>query len=111
MALSVFQHISGLAITLEKSELILTNVDGQLEADLETILGCLLKQFPFTYLGIPLLDRPLPRTAYISLIEKLNKKLASWATKFLSIAGRLVLLNSILSALPVHYMTVLALPE
>lgn len=111
MALSVFQHISGLAINLEKSELILTNVDGQLEADLETILGCLLKQFPFTYLGIPLLDRPLPRTAYISLIEKLNKKLASWATKFLSIAGRLVLLNSILSALPVHYMTVLALPE
>lgn len=81
------------------------------QIELESILGCRLKQFPFTYLGIPLSDRQLPRIAYISLIEKLNKKLASWATKFLSIAGRLVLLNSVLSSLPMHYMMVLALPE
>lgn len=61
-------------------------------------------------MGIPLSDRQLPRTAYIPLIEKLNKRLAGWAANFLSIAGRLVLLNSILSSLPMHYMSVLALP-
>ena len=111
LALSVFQHISGLAINLEKSELLLTNVHQEQIGQLEHILGCQSKAFPFNYLGIPLSDKQLPRTAYIQLIEKLNKRLAAWAAKFLSIAGRLVLLNSVLSSIPVHYMSVLRLPQ
>ena len=79
--------------------------------ELEQILGCKLKTFPFTYLGIPLSDKKLPRSAYLPLIEKMNAKLAGWAARFLSIAGRLVLLNSILSSMPMHYMSVIRLPD
>lgn len=111
IALIVFQHVSGLSINLDKSELLTTNVAEQQGLGLELILSCKLQSFPITYLGIPLSDKRLPRTAYILLIEKLNKKLGGWAEKFLSIAGRLVLLNSILSALPMHYMSVMRLPE
>lgn len=111
ITLSVFQHVSGLAMNLDKSELLLTNVDGQTANELEQILGCKLKPFPFTYLGIPLSDKKLPRSAYLPLIEKMNVKLAGWAARFLSIAGRLVLLNSILSSMPMHYMSVIRLPE
>lgn len=111
IALLVFQHVSGLSINLQKSQLLTTHVEEQQGAILGQILGCRLQSFPITYLGIPLSDTRLPRTAYIPLIEKLNKKLGGWAANFLSIAGRLVLLNSILSALPMHYMSVMRLPE
>lgn len=70
-----------------------------------------LTGFPFIYLRIPLADRRLPRRAYLDLLNKLNKRLAGWAACFLSIAGRLVLLNSILSSLPVYYMSVLNMPQ
>jgi hypothetical protein len=53
----------------------------------------------------------LPKTAFLPLIHIINSILAGWAAKFLSIAGRLVLLNSILSSIPMYIMSVLKLPQ
>lgn len=41
----------------------------------------------------------------------MSQRLSRWAAKHLSIAGRLVLLNAILSALPTYFMMVLKLPK
>lgn len=41
----------------------------------------------------------------------MNQKLSGWAAKHMSIAGRLVLLNVVLSALPMYFMMVMQLPK
>jgi mannosylglycoprotein endo-beta-mannosidase len=111
IGLIVFEAISGLAVNMQKSELILTEQDEQLALRLVNILGCELGAFPITYLGLPLSNKKLKRTAYIPLIQRFNKRLAGWAAKHLSIAGRLVLLNAVLSALPVYFMSCFLLPS
>lgn len=111
ITLLVFEQVSGLAINLQKSELLVTNMQDQEATQLASSLSCRLVDFPFIYLGLPLSDRRLPRTAYLNLLTKLSKRLAGWAARFLSIAGRLVLLNSIMSLLPIYYMSVLKLPQ
>lgn len=80
-------------------------------AELERIFGCRKASLPFTYLGIPLSDKRLPKTSYLPLLHNLSKRLGGWAARFLSMAGRLVLVNSVLSSLPVYLMTVLKLPQ
>lgn len=111
MALLVFQRVSSLQINLQKSEVLFTNMTTEQSAELARIFGCRQASLPFTYLGIPLSDKRLPKTTYVPLLHKLNKRLGGWAAKFLSMAGRLVLVNSVLSSLLIYLMTVLKLPQ
>ena len=46
----------------------------------------------------------------ISRIEKVDKKLAGWKRRTLSIARHLVLINSIVRSLPIYWMAVLHIP-
>lgn len=109
--LTVFEIVSGLAINLQKSEIIFSQVPIAQQQALANLMSCKLGTFPFTYLGLPLSNRKLPKSAYIPLIHKLNARLGCWAAKFLSIVGRLVLLNAVLTAMPIFYMSVLKLPD
>ncbi|GKV36495.1 hypothetical protein SLEP1_g44621 [Rubroshorea leprosula] len=45
------------------------------------------------------------------MIDSFNKKLASWKNRFISLGGRITLLNSVLSSLPVFTMSVHLLPK
>ena len=111
IALVVFQKVSGLATNQQKSELIITDPKPHNADQLPAILGCGQSEFPFTYLGLPLSNKKLPKTTFLPLIYRLNGRLAGWAAKHLSIAGRLVLLNAVLSTLPSYFMTVIRLPK
>ena len=57
--------------------------------------------FPQTYLGLPLSWKKLRFADFLPLIAKVDKYLAGWAARLLSPAGRLVLINVVLDALPV----------
>lgn len=111
IALTVFQQVSGLQINLNKSEALFSGVNQDSAAQISAILGCQQKNFPFVYLGIPLSDKRLLRSAYLPLLHRISKRLEGWAAKFLSMAGRLILINSTLSSLPIYFMTVLKLPQ
>ena len=111
IALGVFRQVSSLEINLAKSELVITNTAQPTKLEMAAVLNCELTELPMMYLGIPVSNKRLPKVAYVDLLHRFSKRLAGWAARFLSIAGRLVLLNSILSSLPVHYMAVLRLPD
>lgn len=49
--------------------------------------------------------------AYLPLLHKLSKRLQGWASKQLSIAGRLILINAVLSSIPTYFMSIFKLPE
>jgi Reverse transcriptase (RNA-dependent DNA polymerase) len=106
-----FQRISGLKLNLEKSELLVTTDRQGKTHRLAALMHCQASQFPITHLGLPLSDKRLPRESFYRLIHQEEKRLSGWKADTLSIGGRLVLLNSVLSSQPIYYMSVFFLPK
>lgn len=73
--LLTFGIISGLRVNLEKYEIMATSTDQEVSTELAHILGCKENRFPFTYLGLPLSDTKLPKTAFMPLIENIKRRL------------------------------------
>jgi hypothetical protein len=64
---------------------------------------------PFTYLELPLGTTKPTIQEYSPLLNKIKRRL-SGVSNFLSYNGRLILINSVFSALPTFYMCSLKLP-
>ena len=60
-------------------------------------------------LGFPLNHRGTARNRYNFIVERVISKLSGWKAKFLSFAGRTVLIKSIMAAIPNHVMQGVAL--
>jgi hypothetical protein len=63
----------------------------------------------FTYLGLPLGTTKPTIQDFSPLLTRIERRL-SGISKFLSYDGRLIMVNSVLSALPTFYMCSLKLP-
>lgn len=107
----MFQLTSGLQINFHKSELLGINVETSKLQDLARILCCKVVHFPLTYLGLPI-GGPTSRIAcWDPLIDRMNRKLATWKSKMLSIGGRITLIKASLSNLPIYYMSLYPIPQ
>jgi hypothetical protein len=78
---------------------------------LANVMHCKMTFFSITYLGLPLSDKKLKRLKYLPLIQQEEKRLSGWWAKLLSIEGRLTLLNSVLTAQLVYYMSAFMLSK
>ena len=67
--------------------------------------NCPIKSFPCTYLGLPLHFRRLGRVEVQLLIEKVAARLPTWKGRLLNKAGRLRLVNAVLTSIPVHFLS------
>ena len=109
--LDAFGRVSGLITNTEKSEVYPIRCEG---LDLQHIMEafqCPIKTFPCKYLGLPLHVRAIRCVDIQPLIDKVGGKLASWKGKLLNRAGRLRLINTVLSSLPTYFLTVFKLPK
>ena len=79
-------------------------------ADLASILGCKVVNLPLTYLGVPINNKSLTDIDWQILIDKIEKKLQTWKGSLLSLGGRVTLLNSVLSAIPLYWLSIYRLP-
>nr|XP_009785833.1 PREDICTED: uncharacterized protein LOC104234042 [Nicotiana sylvestris] len=103
LTLLLFQAISGLHINMLKSKIYPINLVENLE-ELADIMGCDVGSFPTTYLGLPLGARYKVAEVWSGVIEKVEKRLATWQMQNLSMSGRLTLVNSVLDSLPTYIM-------
>jgi hypothetical protein len=104
-----FTSSTGLKINYQKSCLVPINISGERASSLASVFGCIVRSFPFTYFGLPMgLTKPQVKD-YAPLICRVERRLSASA-QFLSYAGRLQLVNSVLSSLPTYYMCSLKLP-
>ena len=104
--LDAFASVSGLITNTEKSAAYPVKCEG---LDLQHVLEpfqCPIKNFPCTYLGLPLHVRQVRRVDIQPLIDKVGKRLQTWKGKLLNRAGRLKLVNSVLTSIPTYYLTV-----
>jgi hypothetical protein len=63
------------------------------------------------YLGFVLKPNDYRKEDWIWLLKKLEKRLLSWSHRWLSRAGRLVLVKSVLEAIPVYWMSLSWIPK
>jgi len=63
-----------------------------------------ISNFPGKYL--PLHTRKLRRIEVQPLIDKIGARLPGWKEKFLSSSGKEILVKTVLSSLPIYYLTV-----
>jgi hypothetical protein len=109
LLLGAFEQISGLKINFHKSEVLcFGDAQDSLESYLE-LFGCKHGDFPLKYLGLPIHFKKLRNSDWKIIEERVEKRLASWKGKHLSIGGRLTLINSVLNSLPLYMMSFFAL--
>ncbi|XP_022682391.1 uncharacterized protein LOC111257326 [Setaria italica] len=111
LVLSTFEKLSGLKINFHKSELYCFGEAKNIVKEYVEIFGCKEGIMPFKYLGIPMYHRRLTNKDWKMVEERFQKKLASWKSKLLSVGGRLVLINSVLSSLPMFMMSFFRIPK
>ena len=101
----------GLKINFHKSELFCFG-EAQDDANLYAeLFGCGLGSFPISYLGIPIHHRRLTLAEWKHVEERLQKRLSSWKGKLLSLGGRLVLINSVLTNMVLYMISFFQLPK
>ena len=107
--LIVFEAISGLYINMLKSAIYLVNQVDNLE-ELAGILSCKIGSLPTTYLGLLLGASFKSSGIWNGVIEKMEKRLATWKMQYLSMGGRLTLINSVLDSIPTYCMSLFPIP-
>ena len=65
---------------------------------------------PIRYLGLPLSTGQIRGADWQSVVGKVEQRLEGWKAKVLSRGGRLVLLKSVLSAIPNFYLSIFKVP-
>ena len=111
LILSAFEQLSGLKINFHKSELFCFGEAQDHVAEYSELFGCQLGQFPMSYLGIPIHYRRLTNNEWKLVEERLEKRLSSWKGKLLSVGGRLVLINSVLSNMVLYMLSFFKVPK
>lgn len=107
----LFHLVSGLQVNFFKSSIMGINVSDQwLDSTAENLL-CTKGSLPFSYLGLPIGGSSYLLSSWDPIIWKMEKKLASWRGKMLSIRGYLTLIKSSLSNLPLYYMSLYPIPQ
>jgi len=109
--LASFGVASSLITNTDKSAVYPIRCEGLQIQQIMDAFGCPIKEFPCKYLGLPLHVWAIRRVDIQPLIDKVGGKLASWKGNLLNRAGRLRLINSVLSSLPTYFLIVFKLPK
>ncbi|GKV19478.1 hypothetical protein SLEP1_g29737 [Rubroshorea leprosula] len=106
-----FELVSGLKINYGKSQLMGVGIEDSWKRKMAYRLCCREGEFPFKYLGIPIGGNHRKLAMWQPLVDTCKKKLASWRGRHLSFGGRITLINSVLSSLPVFMMSAYQIPK
>jgi len=90
-----FEASSGLKVNLEKSKLLALH-----QEELVDLLSCSISSLLMKYLGIPLGATFKLKAIWDRVVQKVEKRLASWKKIYLLRGGHLILIKSTLSKLP-----------
>ena len=105
-----FEAMSRLKVNLDKSEIIAVGrVENVEELALE--FDCKVSQLPSSYLGLPLGARFKEVTTWDGVEERLRKRLSLWKRQYISKGGRMTLIRSTLSSMPIYCMSLFQMPR
>jgi hypothetical protein len=105
LILKLFREASGLITNLKKTEFYPIRCQ---DLDMESLLGDgqQISEFPYSYLGLPLHYKKLPRSTIQPMVQKIVNRLPGWKRNLLAYPGRQLLVKMVISAMPTHFLTV-----
>ena len=106
-----FATISGLHINASKSSIFATGDRIQPVLIEAVSLGLTVGNLPVKYLGMPLTTKALTKLEYEPLIDKVRGRMLSWRNKYLSYAGRLQLIRSVITSIINFWSQAFILPK
>ncbi|KAK1408085.1 hypothetical protein QVD17_39718 [Tagetes erecta] len=110
-SLTDFTRMSGLVPSTPKSTIFFCNVPDHTRLAILNIIPFVEGSLPVKYLGVPLIASRLIYKDCKVLVEKMEGRITNWKNKWLSFAGRLQLIGSVLSALYIYWASVFILPK
>jgi hypothetical protein len=108
--LHVFGESSGLVINAAKSSIYFAGVSEDIKQAILNLSQFTEGSFPFKYLGVPLSPHRLLASQFSPLIHRLESTIQSWLGKFLSYAGRLELIKSVLHGMVQFWISIFRIP-
>eukprot|EP00253_Pinus_taeda_P019059 PITA_19059 len=110
--LDQYMDCSGGAVNYQKSCVYGWNITNQVAHSIANIFGVTykMKWEHFSYLGMPVSLGPLKAETWNEIIDKVKRKIQQWGTLWLNPAGRLILLKSGITSLPLYRFTLYQAP-
>eukprot|EP00253_Pinus_taeda_P001784 PITA_01784 len=110
--LNRFQRATGLQINKAKSTLFHNDINMEMVKWISELLGIEMKSLKdgLKYLGFQLKAKGYSKADWQWLIDRYYKKISAWEYKILSLAGRIILTQVVLSQLVVYWAHIFFLP-
>ncbi|KAE8811018.1 hypothetical protein D1007_12167 [Hordeum vulgare] len=106
-----FGHATGLHVNPAKSTVSAIRCNDINLGDVLGNFGGQTVGFPVRYLGLPLTIARLRLVHIQYILDRIRARIVGWKGKFMSIAGRRVLVRSVLTVLPTFALAVLRVPK
>ena len=108
----IFCDSSGQKISKQKSIVFFSrNVHQDRINELGRDMGMVVTTDLGRYLGVPIIHGRITKQMYAYVVDKMKRRISDWSTKYLSMVGRLVLSQSVLSASPLFTMQSAVVPK
>nr|GEV40636.1 RNA-directed DNA polymerase, eukaryota [Tanacetum cinerariifolium] len=108
--LKCFHMASGLKININKSKLIRYGVYSDEVETAARYIGCVTFVAPFSHLGVKVGGRMVRTNSWDDVVSKVTSQISKWNLKTLSIEGRLTLIKSVLTSIPLYQMSSFKVP-
>jgi hypothetical protein len=109
--LGVYEAGSGQKINLQKTSLFFSrNTSQARRQEIISLSGLTEAHRVDTYLGLPALVGRNKGQAFKEITKRVGLKLTNWKVKFLSQAGKEILLKAVVQAIPTYSMSIFQLP-
>lgn len=102
---------AGLSLSMHKSKIFVSKTTNrQLRSVISHVSGFHIISDLGKYLGLPLIHGRISHSTFSFLLDNLTNNMAAWKSNTLSMAGRVVLAKSSLSAIPTYTAQAIPLP-
>ncbi|GJT71235.1 RNA-directed DNA polymerase, eukaryota, reverse transcriptase zinc-binding domain protein [Tanacetum coccineum] len=110
-AIQEFSDVSGLFPNLNKSTLYFGCMVEAEKEQIRRIMQINEGSLPTKYLGVPLITKCLGVKDCQNLVDKIKGRTEDWKCKYLSYAGRLMLIATVLESMSMYWASVFKLPK
>ena len=105
--LGCYESTSGQAINRQK----MRNTKQEVKGHIQTLMGARVMENCEKYLGLPMVGGKSKLNTFKDLREKITKRVLGWKEKFISKAGREILIKTIAQAIPIYSMGIFQIPK